>query len=255
MEDNKLNKWRWGVDAFVSVGDLGHSMPAYFDVDMPSSSDIKSGIITKDAGKFISGYPGLNINGGYINYSGYNGVIWPSESIHIIFPDDTTLSLPFDISHSLMPQLVAYTRISEIVIPLKEYVYSPGSRFSNGNSAFRFKINDNNEVEVHTSPWSRSNNITLSNYKLLEDNTRAFYLSQFPITNITMSTSLSDSTIDYIRGIIYTSDSVSSITLSYDVSPLFSYLPINSNKNKVFIDAPLQTGKFAKINSSSDLYR
>lgn len=252
------DKWTWGKDAFVN-NNFGFYIPGYYDAEMPSSSNLKSGTLNKESGLFTGDKKTVSIKGGPISYAGYQASIWPSESVNLIMPlGDSSIDLPYNPSFKYTPHVSTYKVADNKIIPARTYLYSPGTLYTAGNNKkYKFNIlGSTYNIACKEVPNFSYSDIVISKVDALSNGSNIFVVPEFPIIDITINTPIADVDIDYLRGVIYTNDAVTSISVTYTASALISYVPINTvENNKYFFDKSLQADTFSILTHKPDYYR
>lgn len=247
MERNiDKTKWRWGVNSFIKPEELTTTLPSYCDPTVGTPTSRKTGPV-KDGIEFNGTKSVFSITPGDYGIYQYQNIVWPSESIHVFMEDGTTLVLPTVVDTSLKPRLSTYKyNESMVIIPNREYIYSPGASFASGGYRFKF-INNNTEVEVNTAITTAVTGLVINEYDTSISGKHAFVLPEFPAYDINAGAPAGLS-IDGQKGIIYTNDTVTTVTVTYTPSALLSYLPKAALTNNVlYPDATLEQEKFANL--------
>lgn len=225
---NALNGSELSQDGIVVAGQsykLTYDILNWIDDEVQPQVGGDTGVTRSANGTFTEKFVATNSDFGFV---GIGASIDLSIDNVILQPMSFVESVM--INNSILPELATYTWENGIIVIKNKWIHQPGSDLS-VSSIREWRITGN-DVELPQDPRVSVSSLAIAQNSILGSDD-IFLLPEFPVVNFSISEGYSY-TVDAMNGIIYvpTSENASVITASYDVSPLFSYLPKTSLTNK-----------------------
>jgi hypothetical protein len=227
--------WRWGKNIFLDYADRESiTIPALYGVNDVMIHHNVNGPITKNGLKPLAIDNQKNVlKPDFYYYEGSLMQLYPNEVLRIIFDTGNSLNLPFTPDFRYRPELRMYKRENDIIKIYKEWRYSPILI-----NELRWNISGSTISTLAPPESTILNPINAPLVGSISDN-YVYAIPKFPLTDITISESVTNEEIDIIRGLIYLPKDQNLehpyLSVTGTLLAVFSYVP-KGIQNDYFID-------------------